>query len=136
MKKSAADRRRSFYNSEEKMIKKIFVIGILLPILSALITLATASETNVENSGEFRNAKFGFPFSFITQDLAASGAGGYEGGFPRVFSREQDFLDNDPEIEFDLTNYILSCIVIYICVLPIAWAFNFLFWKMINLEDD
>ncbi|WNS78818.1 hypothetical protein RRU94_02415 [Domibacillus sp. DTU_2020_1001157_1_SI_ALB_TIR_016] len=116
------------------MFRKIMIF-IFLPVVSILIVSATGFNTFVENGEEFRNAKFGFPFPFITQDLEASGASEYEGGFPDVYELQMDFLDHDPEMEFDLTNYILSCITFYVCLAAFLKAFSFFLLKVTKVNE-
>ncbi|KKI91387.1 hypothetical protein WQ54_15305 [Bacillus sp. SA1-12] len=100
------------------MEKKIVIIFILLPIISVIFVSVTPFliKANVENYEEFKDAKFGFPIPYVRQNLLESGSD-YEGGFPHQFGLQMDYLDEDPEFKFILTNYFLSFSIIYICLL-------------------
>lgn len=82
---------------EGRMIKKLYMIFILLPIISVFIVSVTPFfiPVNVEDYQEFQEAKFGFPIPFVRQNLYELGAEGYEGGFPHRFGLQMDFLDKN-----------------------------------------
>lgn len=106
-------------------MKKIIVFYILLPIISIILVSLTPFliPSNVESYEEFQDAKFGFPIPYVKQNLLESGSG-YEGGFPHQFGLQMDFLDNDPQFNFNFVNYFFSVCIIYFFLLLIYFLFR------------
>ncbi|WP_261300520.1 hypothetical protein [Paenibacillus andongensis] len=104
------------------MTKKLFIslfVSCVLILLSIGIVLLSAFgvPTKVQSYEDMKNAQFGFPISFIKQDLIKSGITGYEGGFPDRFEMQTDFLDNDITMDFSMMNFIFSTVIVFGMVL-------------------
>ncbi|KRF43577.1 hypothetical protein [Paenibacillus sp. Soil787] len=101
------------------MKKQIISLFILFSLSIFVVSFSAFFGHTFNSYEEMHNGKFGFPIPFVYQDLIASGLG-YEGGFPRSFGIQMDFLDIDPVIEFNKLQFLLSVIIVY-CLFTIIY---------------
>lgn len=96
------------------MVKNAALYGVILFLsVSFVLTSGFLGTTTIANHEQMKHAQFGFPIPFLEQDLLKSGAGGYEGGFPHRFELQTDFLDDDPDIEFHVIQFLCSLLIVY-----------------------
>lgn len=101
------------------MKKQIVPLCILFLLSVFVVSFSVFFGHTFDSYEEMHNGRFGFPIPFVYQDLIASGLG-YEGGFPRSFGMQVDFLDNDPVIVFNKLKFFLSVIIVY-CLFAIFY---------------
>jgi hypothetical protein len=115
-------RRTSFVidrKKENKMVKKtIGPISIALLLAIFFVTISPFMlGTTINDANEMKNAKFGFPVPFITQDLQTE----YLSDYPKRFSMEIGFTENKANTRIDKVNYWLAVGIMF-------WAFLLLFY--------
>lgn len=102
-----------------QMKKQIVSLCVLFLLSVFVVSFSVFLGHTFDSYEEMHKGKFGFPIPFVYQDLIASGLG-YEGGFPRNFGMQVDFLDNDPVIVFNKLQFLLSVIIVY-CLFSIIY---------------